>query len=98
MTKGTRIFYRAAIVFWVVLFLVQIKLAMSPFSRMPLWVLALPFIGMLAPTIALQKDARQRKRIMREEHGLCIKCGYDLRARRDQCPECGTVPAQNPCQ
>jgi hypothetical protein len=52
----------------------------------PYWVPALLF-GVL-PIVWIRATRRRRRR---ERIGLCAKCGYDLRASRDRCPECGTA-------
>ena len=58
----------------------------------PHWFLLLA--GLVLPSLRYfgfgRAGARRRK-------GFCIKCGYDLRASADRCPECGTpLPAPAP--
>jgi hypothetical protein len=54
------------------------------FVGLPIWFLAWAFA--MPPAIALQ---RHRKRQRRIRNGLCLACGYDLRASGERCPECG---------
>ncbi len=65
------------------------------FVRVPLWFIAA--VTAVPPLIAGWSWRRRRRRA---SHGLCPRCGYDLRATPDRCPECGmvqpAVPASAP--
>jgi hypothetical protein len=51
---------------------------------LPLWFLAIT-TG-LPPALWLRAFRRRRRR---RREGLCRRCGYDLRASPERCPECG---------
>jgi hypothetical protein len=55
---------------------------------------AIPYWLLLLPTlVAPWMIVRQRwTRLRREELGLCLQCGYDLRETPERCPECGAIP------
>ena len=53
---------------------------------LPLWFIAA--IAALLPSLWWNRRRMSRKSI---RLGLCLSCGYDLRATPDRCPECGTV-------
>ncbi|HEY2586873.1 MAG TPA: hypothetical protein VGI81_14100 [Tepidisphaeraceae bacterium] len=48
-----------------------------------------------AATVLAVLLIRFRRRLIRPRTGLCRKCGYDLRASKELCPECGT-PIRSP--
>ncbi len=51
----------------------------------PLWMPCLVFAALPAYSLSPIHHRRKRKKL-----GLCLKCGYDLRASKERCPECGT--------
>jgi hypothetical protein len=57
------------------------------------WEFAIPWwlflMFLLALPLWTATGAIRRKRRM--GRGVCVKCGYDLRATPGRCPECGTV-------
>jgi hypothetical protein len=57
----------------------------------PLWFV----VGVFAvlPLVASVRVTRGRVRKRRRARGLCLACGYDLRASPNQCPECGVTVA-----
>jgi hypothetical protein len=56
----------------------------------PIWFLSATFAaGGIPLALALRRSARRRHR---RRHGQCARCGYDLRASPERCPECGAMP------
>ena len=58
----------------------------------PQWLAGVLFLIVVAASaayrVALVRRGWRRRR--REAGGLCLACGYDLRATPGRCPECGT--------
>jgi hypothetical protein len=59
---------------------------------LPIW----PAFALTLPAwVWVLRELRRRRRL---RAGLCLRCGYDLRASKDRCPECGhpITPSSNP--
>jgi hypothetical protein len=53
----------------------------------PYWFIVL--LTAILPLMAIRATLKHRGN---SHDALCRKCGYDLRATPDRCPECGTIP------
>ena len=59
----------------------------------PYWALVIP--GGIATVICVRRAILRHHERRRMKRGLCLRCGYDLRASKERCPECGTaIPAE----
>ena len=56
----------------------------------PCWALFL--LSAALPGLWLFLRVRRRRRVLKQ--GICLSCGYDLRATPDRCPECGAIPRE----
>jgi hypothetical protein len=55
----------------------------------PHWFLLL--LAALLPVVQVAKRLRNQRAEKRRAKGLCARCGYDLRATPERCPECGAI-------
>ncbi len=57
--------------------------------------ISLPYWLLVATTGGAGWWVGRRPRLVRRRmrHGLCLACGYDVRATPGRCPECGYEPA-----
>ena len=56
----------------------------------PYWFVVV--VSGVLPAVWLRRGGRRRHRV---RHGLCVNCGYDLRASGERCPECGRAKGES---
>ncbi len=57
---------------------------------LPYWAVAALFAPLPVGWLVAAHRSRVRQRLVA---GQCVRCGYDLRATPERCPDCGAMPA-----
>jgi hypothetical protein len=64
------------------------------FRRVPYWLVVLVCACVWTVALLCLPNGFERKQAKRQRLGLCTRCGYDLRATPERCPECGAARIQ----
>ena len=67
----------------------------TPLVAVSDWLIAV-LAGMVPIRVAITWMWLRRRQRKRVAMGQCLKCGYDLRASPNRCPECGTAAPRKP--
>ena len=75
-----------------IILIVAVWVSSSMIGEIRVALLILDALAYIALVLASRKTVQRALRELLVDYGIptCIKCGYDLRASKDRCPECGT--------
>ena len=95
LTRAVDVGISGALYAWIVVAFngVLVTMAVSHSGRdwLPIILIVSAIPALLVGLLAAYGSYRGELEKYRRRLGLCIRCGYDLRATLDRCPECGRL-------